>query len=363
MNQFLVLDDEFKLLGVVDNYKSAIWSERLYENGDFELYCPRNAYNYDILRLNANTCIPVYVMRNDDKNKIGILTDVKYTYEVDDGEMIVASGYTDDYLLHYRVIFEQSSYFGNVEYAIRHMVYNAMIHSEFGYDARNATDRIQLGDFVNLDDSYTVNLQFMGDYLDEAIYKMGKDLGLGYAVEFDPSSNIFTFNIINGTNKPNVIFSQNLDNLLSSEYANTMKPNTIYAIGEGSGVDKYVGQYDTGSSEARGLLRHEFYVNGDKVSDNAEGFNILSYVNLLKGQAIQGYADKYSDNENVQSSVAPNSYVYGTDYDLGDIVSVIIGTGLNGISQRKLQQRIIEVVECWDDSGYSCEPTFETVEG
>lgn len=361
MNEFYILNEQFLLMGVVDNYKSAIWSERLYDNGDFELYCPRNAYNYNILKLNSNTCIPVYVMRKDDTSKIGILTDVKYTYDTDDGEMIVATGCTDDYLLHYRVIFEQSSYFGNAEYAIRHMVYNAMIHSEFGYDARNATDRIQLGDFVNLDDSYTVNLQFMGDYLDEAIYKMGKDLGIGYMVRFNTSNNKFIFNIIKGANKPNVIFSQNLDNLLSSEYVSSVKPNTIYAIGEGSGVDKYVGQYDTGQTEATGLLRHEFYVNGDKISDNAEGFSILSYVNLLKGKAIQGYADKYSDAENIQSSVAPNSYVYGTDYDIGDIVQVIIGSGIGGVSQQKLQQRVIEVVECWDNSGYSCEPKFETV--
>ena len=360
MTEFWVLDETYKLKGVIDNYKSVIWTERFSTNGDFEIYCQKNEYNYNILRLNSDTCTPVFIMRSDDTSKMAILTDVKYTFSPEDGEMIVASGYTDDYLLHYRVIFEQANYFGNAEYAIRHMVQNAFIHNEFGYYTRNTNDLI-LGSMIGLADTYRIDAQYQGVYLDEAISKTCQDLGIGYGISFNAATNKFVFNIAVGQSRPSVIFSVNLDNVLSSEYTNKVKPNTIYAIGVGDGVNRYVGEYDTESTERTGLFRQELYVDADKVSNNGDSFNILSYVNLLKGAAKQEYADKYSNNETIESSVVTNSYRLGIDYNLGDIVTTILTVGVNGGTLKKLQQRVVEIVECWDDNGYTCEPSFETV--
>lgn len=355
-----VLDENYRLKGVIDNYKSVIWTERLSENGDFEIYCPNNIYNYNILSLNADVYVPVFITRSDDQTKIGILTNVRYVHDVDNGDMIIASGFTDDYLLHYRVVFEQSSYFGNTEYVIRHMVRNAMIQSEFQFVNRDISN-MTLGNAIGLPDTYKVNVQLQGDYLDEAVSRICKDQGIGYLIEFDFFSRNFIFNLIAGRDKPEIVFSTGLDNLLSSEYSNVNKPNTAYAIGAGNGVDKLMGQYDAYVIEKTGIYRQEFYVDAEKLSNNAESFDTLMYVNLLRSKAKQSLIDKFGSGETVQSSVAANSYKLGVDYKLGDVVTVIIDIGVEQTQKKAIRQKIIETVECWDENGYTCEPTFESV--
>jgi hypothetical protein len=45
-------------------------------------------------------------------------------------------------------------------------------------------------------------------------------------------------------------------------------------------------------------------------------------------------------------------YVYGVDYFLGDLVTVINKYGI------QIDVQVLEVVEVWDENGYSCTPTF-----
>lgn len=357
MNQFLVLDETFRLIAVIDDYKSVIWAERYYENGDFEVYCPNNTYNYQALRIPEDMYTPRFIMRADDHTKIGLITDVQYTHSVDDGDMIICKGKTDDYILHYRVIYEQSTYVGNYEYAVRHMVRNALIESESSIHEREMSN-FKLGSWIDISDF--VRLQLQGDYLDEAISKLSKDFGNGYQVDFDPLTNNFIFNLLKPINRPDVIFSLDLDNLLSSEYNIESIPNTVYAIGEGTGADKYVGTYNVGNTRS-GISRKEYYVNAEKVSSNAESFNALTYENLLRNKARENFWDKYKSHETLQSSVAPNSYKLGTDYWLGDVVKVVINTGTNRQEKKILSQIVAETIECWNEEGYTCEPTFQTL--
>ena len=359
MNQFLVLDENYDLIAIIDDYKSVIWAERFYENGDFEIYCTNNTYNYKALIVPPSMYIPRFIMRADDHSKIGIITDVRYVRSADNGDMIICKGFTDDYLLHFRVIYEQSTYVGKYEYAVRHMVRNALIESESGIHEREMSN-FKLGDWAYIDGD--VRLQLQGDYLDEAISKLSKDSGNGYQVTFDPANNDFIFNLLKPMIRENVIFSTGLDNLISSEYSIGSIPNTVYAIGEGQGADKYVGTYNIGATRS-GINRKEFYINAEKVSSNAESFSALTYENLLRNRAREGFWDKFKNNETTKSSVAPNSYKLGVDYFLGDIVKVVIDAGSQGQEKKVLNQKIIETVECWDENGYTCEPTFEAVEG
>ena len=358
MAQFFVLDENYKLNAVIDDFKSVIWAERFYENGDFEIYCPNTSYNFRALYVPQNMYTPRFIMRADDHTKLGIITDVQYTHSVDDGDMIICKGYTDDYILHFRVIYEQSTYVGDYEYCIRHMVRNALIDSESNITEREMSN-FKLGPWVGIPGDY-VRLQFQGDYLDEAISKQSKDYGIGYQVSFDPVNNDFIFNILKSVERYNVIFSAGLDNLLKSEYNIGTIPNTVYAIGEGNGADKYVGTYNYGNIRS-GINRKEYYVNAEKVSSNAESFNAVTYSNLLQNKAKESFWNKFKGYEKIQSSVSPSSYKLGIDYWLGDIVKVVIDAGTNQKEKKILNQKIIETVECWNEDGYTCEPTFEAL--
>ena len=61
--------------------------------------------------------------------------------------------------------------------------------------------------------------------------------------------------------------------------------------------------------------------------------------------------------EKFAGTVEPDiNYKYKKDYNLGDIVKIINEYGLSA------KARITEVIESWDESGYTCIPTFDTEE-
>ena len=56
--------------------------------------------------------------------------------------------------------------------------------------------------------------------------------------------------------------------------------------------------------------------------------------------------------------VIPNvNFIYKTDYNLGDIVTIRNEYGFS------VPARIVEVVEAFDENGYSIEPKFEYLIG
>ena len=66
-------------------------------------------------------------------------------------------------------------------------------------------------------------------------------------------------------------------------------------------------------------------------------------------QAVSGFGLK----KTFEGEIIPNvAYVYRTDYSLGDVVQVRNEYG------ESASARILEVVECWDENGYTVEPKF-----
>ena len=65
---------------------------------------------------------------------------------------------------------------------------------------------------------------------------------------------------------------------------------------------------------------------------------------------------EHSVTTSFEGEVDSNSYKYKTDYDLGDIVTVKNEYGIT------VNARITEVIETWDNEGYTCEPKFEYLE-
>lgn len=363
--QFYVLDSNFSVLGIIDIYKSAIWTERFYVSGDFELYVPNTDAYYDLLQVQENG-ENRYLMREDDHSKLGLLETVKYTHDVDSGDMILASGHTDDYILHSRVFYEQTTLVGGLEQAVRYMVRNSLIHDDLGQSQRNVSN-MNLGNVVGL--AGDVNVQYFGQYLDEEIEKLTKAYSFGYRMDFDYDTKQLTFNLLKSTdrsldqsvNDP-VVFSASLDNLTQSEFVQGIYPNLAYAIGYGSGVERYVGIYHSGTTPS-GLNRKEHYVDGKDISDNGTALNALTYMSLLTSQAKDALDICKNGSEAVTGSVIPDmTYKLGVDYFLGDIVQIIVMVGTDRKMKKSLKQRVVEIIECCDENGYSCIPTFETVE-
>ena len=58
-----------------------------------------------------------------------------------------------------------------------------------------------------------------------------------------------------------------------------------------------------------------------------------------------------------ENEIIPNlTYIYKQDYNLGDVVTLMNGYGI------EIHPRITEIIENWDDNGYTIIPTFEEEE-
>ena len=363
---FYILNSTFDVIGIIDSYKSAIWTERFYTAGDFELYVPNSSYYSEILRL-PDDGHSLYIQRIDDLSKLGIIEKISYTEDPDSGDMIIASGHTDDYLLHYRLIMEQVTYTGNIEQAIRHMIRNAFINADIPGNTIRMTNKLSLGPKANI--SGDVHLQYQGQYINEEVDKLCQEHGFGYNIAYDSTNKSFVFNMIKSTNRSMnqhsqtpVIFSGLMDNLASQEYDKELPITAAYAYGEGNGSFKYSSDYSLPAFDEYPLERRECYVDAQNTSNNGEAVSGILLRQLLQREARAMVRRSISKNETIVADVlADVNYKLGVDYDLGDIVQVIIECGDDRKLTRSFRQKIIEVIECFDENGYSCIPTFETV--
>ena len=205
----------------------------------------------------------------------------------------------------------------------------------------------------------TINAQFYGDNLQDAIEGLCKQAGIGYRIAFDRSVPGFVFTLYEGKNRtssqsvnPRVIFSPDFDNLLSTEYVRSSEKfrNVAQVAGEGEGTAKKIVTVGTAS----GLARYETRIDGSSASTNSDEFDLATYMRLLTQKGREELA-KLATTEAVSGSVTQTQFRIGIDYDLGDIVEIANEYGIS------MSTRVTEVVESWSDTGYTILPTFAEV--
>lgn len=90
--------------------------------------------------------------------------------------------------------------------------------------------------------------------------------------------------------------------------------------------------------------------------DQSVTIDQLLYISYLLARGENKLAE-YGVTTSFEGDVEPNAtFVFGRDYFLGDIVTVQNAYGISA------QARIVEVVEVYDDSGFSVEPKFEYIQ-
>ena len=87
-----------------------------------------------------------------------------------------------------------------------------------------------------------------------------------------------------------------------------------------------------------------------------EGQSLENYLSALEQRGAEKLAEK-GIKAAFDGSVAPDyNWIFGEDYDLGDIVQVRNAYGMS------LKARVTEVIECHDNNGYSIVPTIERIQ-
>lgn len=346
-----IMDTNFNIIDVIDTYESLVWAERYYTYGDFELYTPITQKFLDELKQDN------YVMRRDSET-VMIIDKIQINTDVEDGNYLTVTGKSLESILDRRIVWGQKTISGNLQNGIKTLLNENIINpsisnrkiSNFVFE--DSTDPIIT--------SLTVEAQYTGDNLYDVVSNLCMDKKIGYRVRLNESKQ-FVFKLYSGVDRsyeqtanPYVIFSPKYDNLMNTKYIESQSAlkNVTLVGGDGEGPERKY--YSVGSTS--GLARRELFTDARDISStDEEGTEIP--INDYNALLEQRGREKLGENVDIQTFEGEievgRTFTYGVDYDMGDVVEVENEYGISAAP------RVIEIVECIDESGYSMVPTFD----
>lgn len=368
-----IRDADREIIGIVDTAQSIIWHTVYYGVGDFEIYIDANETTMRLLKVGN------FVTRINDEN-IGIIESIEITDSHENGKMITAKGRFAKSLLDRRLIYRligntnrPTILSGNVETAIRSVVYENAIHNQ--YDSNRDIDELTLYDPSGIskkivdDDGNPAQKQVSYEnlltYTDEVLKEYGLSskvtltdgLYLGYSVFEGKDRSVYnTYG-----NKP-VIFSVDYDNLVSSSYTadRATYKNTALIGGSGQDLDRF---YTLLHGMNSGIDRREVFIDASSInrtykdeSDADKTYTDSEYTKMLYEKGKKDLASlKPTESLSGEINTTYGNYLLNRDYGIGDIVTIqdnFIGKYAN--------VRITEITEVQDENGYSVDVVYET---
>lgn len=334
---FYVLDRNYNRIGLIDTFVSLMWCKRYYEIGALDLQIEATVKNFNLLEMGN------YIVREDDDCVFRI--ESREIETNDAGESFIIIGGVDcKAILSQRIIWKTISWRGMLRDYISQMIYENVINPEL-------TQR-RIPNFAVVDNELVNDViiqQASYDVLSEKITELCRGYLLGWKVYLEDG--VFKFTLYSGEDRSNrVEFSIDNDNLISTKTINdaTQYKNTALVAGEGEGEDRtkvWIGN-------ATGLARYETFIDESSSSDGLEN---IEYLNQLKSKGFEILAESHYI-QTFEGEIDATNSRYKVDYNLGDVVRVKNELGMESTA------RITEIIETWDDDGYTIEPKLEYLE-
>lgn len=357
MNNVYILDQQFNLQGIIDEYISIIWRPSYSDIGDFEIYLSATDRVINLLKENR------YVVRSSDitveggvttYEKVMIVKNIQLITSVEDGDFYCVTGKELKFLLHQRVIWKQTTLTGTAENAIRQLVTENAISPT---DVNRVIPDLMLGVSAGL--PATIDKQVTGEYLDSVINEICISNNYGWDIFI--TNNKLMLVVYEGLDRsygqnvrPYVVFSDEFENLYNTDYQLFTEEyaNTTLIGGEGEGLERV---FVTVNNDKTGLERYETFTDARDISSNkgtAEEIDSVTYNKLLaergrENLASLSYTEGFSGE--VLSDVA---FKYGTDFFIGDLVTVINKYGI------EKNVRVLSAIESEDETGVKLLPQF-----
>ena len=341
----IVADTSFTRIGCIDDYISLIWTTRYYEHGDFQIQVPITVENVNMLAIGN------YILRDDNAN-VGIIEKVDLIYSETNERILTVSGRFATCILGRRIIAEQTVVSGAISSCINQLITDAIINPAI--IARKISNFV-LGNYTI---STLIEAQYTGKNLYEVIAELALQYGFGFKVTLN-DNNEFVFECYQGEDRsynqnvnPYVIFSDEYDNLINSDYqvdASGMITDVL-AAGEGEG-DQRRTIWVSNDEEPTGLNRYEYYDDSRNTSSNEGEISDQDYMEQL---AEDGRMDLTKYTVTFAGEADSSNVVFGKNVNVGDLVTIE-----NSILGLASTVRIIELIESVEPSGaYSIIPTF-----
>lgn len=334
-----LLNESFEKIGIIDSYVSIIWTTRYQDVGEFELYLPSN---------NPNTFKCGQFLQRDDDKTVMIIESIQFTSDEEAGDFCTLTGKSIEQILSRRIIWDKTQLIGNIEESMYRIVDENAVNTD---DERRKIPNMKCAKLKGFSSSGT--FVYHGESLLDVITTLCQSYDIGFKVTYNNGEMIFeiyqgTDRSYNQTNNPFVIFSPDFDNLLNSTYrretANYKNVCLVYSETQRTASGHATQAVGTGF----GLNRRETFVDAGNEDTGEDYWERL----ISKGREV---LSETTLTETFEAEIEP-TYKYGEDYFLGDIVQLENEYGV------KATARIMEIIENEDESGYTCIPTFKTLE-
>ena len=394
--ELYILDADYQQIGMIDEAESILWNKKYYDVGYCEIYTPYSGVIHDLLRRGN------YVYRYNDDMFCKIET-FELKTNAENGDYIIVTANDMASILEDRIVRWNTVFSGTVAEFIKRVLTDNVSNPAEAWR--------RIGNFVVDDSNFsslTVRTRAKAHTEDllTLIKTACKSAGYGFRLSFDIETRRLVFRLYSGKDKASaqaeeyIEFSPAYGNILSSSYKEDESnyKNVVY-IGykeldeTQSLISMYKGEED-GEPEPTGEDRREIYLesavsreiekadmlnlypdatktdgvyyadvdgvqtaiaiaDGEGEDEKLTATNII-YLNMVRSVgwgAMSGYAKTQEFMGDVDTT---DTYLYKTDYDLGDIVKVKNDYGIEA------EARITEIMESEDsDNGYVVEPTFE----
>ena len=328
-------------VGVIDTANSIIWHGIYFGVGDFEIYAQANEHNVSLLQEG-------YYITRPNNAEVGIIDDIKFSFNIFDGYMITATGRFAKSLLERRIIYKLSNNVnqstilrGNVEIAARQLVKDNAIQCPF--DSRRNIPVLGLAGLKNL--PYTIVDENGNAAQKQVTYKnlleysneLLQEYGLSSRVIFNNSNKMLLYEVYEGTDRSMgnaagndaIVFSVDYDNLVSSdyEYSKSTLRNAALIGGSGEGIERF---YTLLTENKTGLELREIFVDASSQHRKVKASNLqeaypsgtFSGLNFVVGGVI--YATLVPDTTSEYSLTTlqnkfPSGTVSGTKFVVGGV--------------------------------------------
>lgn len=325
---FQVDDTTFEALGDVSQYTSLLWPDAYNGFAQFEMWAPITEDNAALLKKNN-------IIWCGGENA-AVIEIIKATVD-DNGEKIYdIKGRTLEKYLTDRMIWGMYTKSGYASTIMYDMVDKNMINPT------NANRKIPY--LVNAEDkqvgNYIAQYQKTGGSVYDACYQMAGESDIGFSVVFDPHNKRLVFEVRKGADRTQdnkegndpVVFSTELEDILSSEYYANIQDEKNVALVQGEDTGAARKSVVVGQSEAKGFARKELYVDARDLQSEVfhdDGTSTpltpAEYNEVLTQRGLE----KLSDCEVIETFEAQIrqfgdiQYEFGVDYVKGDKVTVI----------------------------------------
>ena len=361
-----VRDLSFDVVGIIDAAKSIIWHSVYYGVGDFEIYIPADPKNIAMLRVGH------YLTRHNNDD-VGIIESITFDFSEKSGFMMTASGQFAKSILDRRIIYNISGNTnrptilrGKVEVAVRQVILNNAINCTF--DNRRNISVLGLGALNNIPDIIVdengnaaqkqVSYENLLTYTDAVL----QEYNLSSKIILQDS--LLKYVVWQGVDRSDtIVFSTDYDNLNSVNYnynQSTLR-NSALVGGEGEGLDRF---YSMVTENLEGLELRELFVDASSVnrkykeegSEEEQQYTDEEYAAMLNQQGKRILKQNIiTESLDGNLNISYGQWRYGTDFSLGDIVTVQFD-----LIQKYIKTRIIEATEVQDDNGYNVDIVYGT---